>query len=146
MDFTLPDTALAVRDGVRDVAASEAFYSTIARHTGLRPGTRTDERVQFRGPWATFSLVSDGRPQTEHAHIAFTAPDRRTVDEFHAVAQLPPPLPPVDDALGEVLGEALVGGGPLGGVEPANSASYWSPDASMPRPRASPATSQGRPA
>ena len=72
--------------GVRDVDAAARFYTTIARHTGLRPGRRTDDLVQFRGAWATFSLVADGRPPTEHAHIAFPAPDRRTVDEFHAAA------------------------------------------------------------
>jgi catechol 2,3-dioxygenase-like lactoylglutathione lyase family enzyme len=72
--------------GVDDCAASERFYRTIARHAGLRPGRRGDDLVQFRGAWATFSLVADGRPRTEHAHIAFPAPDARTVDEFHDAA------------------------------------------------------------
>src|SRR5207253_2107653 len=68
------------------LAASEAFYETIARHAGLRPGRRWEHGVQYRGAWATFSLVSDGRAPTDNLHIAFPAPDRRTVDEFHAVA------------------------------------------------------------
>jgi catechol 2,3-dioxygenase-like lactoylglutathione lyase family enzyme len=72
--------------GVRDLAASEAFYTALARHTGLRPGRRTEDLVQFRGAWATFSLVHDGRPPTENLHIAFPAPDRVTVAEFHAAA------------------------------------------------------------
>ena len=38
--------------------------TTIARHTGLRPGRRWEQGVQFRGAWATFSLVADGRPPT----------------------------------------------------------------------------------
>lgn len=71
---------------VRDLAAAESFYATIARHSGLRRGTRNDTRVQFRGAWATFSLVADGRPLTENLHIAFPAPERQTVEDFHAAA------------------------------------------------------------
>ena len=71
---------------VRDLDASEAFYRAIARYTGLREGRRWDQGVQFRGAWATFSLVDDGAPVTEHLHLAFPAPDRQTVDEFHRVA------------------------------------------------------------
>jgi catechol 2,3-dioxygenase-like lactoylglutathione lyase family enzyme len=72
--------------GVQDLRASEAFYRTISRHTGLREGRRWDGGVQFRGAWATFSLVQDGRPPTERLHVAFPAPDRRAVAEFHAAA------------------------------------------------------------
>jgi catechol 2,3-dioxygenase-like lactoylglutathione lyase family enzyme len=72
--------------GVRDVAASVAFYRSIARYTGLRDGRSWDAGRQFRGAWATFSLVADGRPVTENLHLAFPAPDRRTVDEFHRAA------------------------------------------------------------
>jgi catechol 2,3-dioxygenase-like lactoylglutathione lyase family enzyme len=71
---------------VRDLDASEAFYRTTARYTGLREGRRWDQGVQFRGAWATFSLVDDGAPVTEHLHLAFPAPDRQTVDEFHRAA------------------------------------------------------------
>jgi catechol 2,3-dioxygenase-like lactoylglutathione lyase family enzyme len=72
--------------GVRDLDAAERFYETIARHTGLRPGSRSEERRQFRGAWATFSLLADGRPPTEGLHIAFPAPDRQTVEDFHRAA------------------------------------------------------------
>jgi catechol 2,3-dioxygenase-like lactoylglutathione lyase family enzyme len=72
--------------GVDDLDAAQAFYKTIARHTGLRQGRRWDGGVQFRGAWATFSLVHDGRPATEHLHIAFPAPDRATVEDFHRAA------------------------------------------------------------
>jgi catechol 2,3-dioxygenase-like lactoylglutathione lyase family enzyme len=72
--------------GVRDLDAAERFYDTIARHAGLRKGSRSDDRRQYRGAWATFSLVSDGRPPTEGLHIAFPAPDRRTVEDFHRAA------------------------------------------------------------
>jgi catechol 2,3-dioxygenase-like lactoylglutathione lyase family enzyme len=72
--------------GVRDLDAAAGFYSTIAPHTGLREGRRWDEGRQFRGAWATFSLVADGRPATENLHIAFPALDRLTVDDFHRAA------------------------------------------------------------
>jgi catechol 2,3-dioxygenase-like lactoylglutathione lyase family enzyme len=72
--------------GVRDLAAAEAFYATIARYTGLRVGRRWEQGVQFRGAWATFSLVADGREPTQNLHLAFPAPDQQTVQEFHAAA------------------------------------------------------------
>ena len=72
--------------GVSDLDAAAAFYELIARHTGLRPGRRLETRAQFRGAWATFALVHDGRPPTEGLHLAFPAPDRQTVTEFHDAA------------------------------------------------------------
>jgi catechol 2,3-dioxygenase-like lactoylglutathione lyase family enzyme len=72
--------------GVGDLATAVIFYNLISRHTGLREGRRWPEGQQFRGAWATFSLVADGRAPTENLHIAFPAPDRETVDEFHAAA------------------------------------------------------------
>jgi catechol 2,3-dioxygenase-like lactoylglutathione lyase family enzyme len=71
---------------VRDLGAAEAFYVAIARHTGLRGGRRWDEGRQFRGAWATFSLVHDGAPVTEHLRMAFRTPDRATVEAFHQTA------------------------------------------------------------
>ncbi len=71
---------------VGDLIAAEEFYAMAARHTGLRAGRRWDGGRQFRGAWATFSLVHDGTPPTEHLHMAFPAPERRTVEEFHAAA------------------------------------------------------------
>jgi catechol 2,3-dioxygenase-like lactoylglutathione lyase family enzyme len=71
---------------VADLAAAERFYTGISRHTGLRPGRRAENVVQFRGAWATFTLLADGSPRTEHVHLAFPAPDRRTVEEFHETA------------------------------------------------------------
>ena len=72
--------------GVRDLETASRFYRTIARHTGLREGRSWDGGQQFRGAWATFSLVADGRPSTENLHLAFPAPDRRTVQDFHRAA------------------------------------------------------------
>jgi catechol 2,3-dioxygenase-like lactoylglutathione lyase family enzyme len=72
--------------GVEDLESSARFYDQLARHLGLRWGSKSDQRRQFTGAWATFSLVSDGRPPTENLHLAFPARDRQTVDEFHAAA------------------------------------------------------------
>jgi catechol 2,3-dioxygenase-like lactoylglutathione lyase family enzyme len=72
--------------GVEDLEAAAAFYATIARHTGLRSGRVWDEGVQVRGAWATFALVHDGRARTQGLHMAFPAPDRPTVCEFHQAA------------------------------------------------------------
>jgi catechol 2,3-dioxygenase-like lactoylglutathione lyase family enzyme len=71
---------------VRDLDGASAFYDTVARHTGLREGRRWKEGRQFRGAWATFSLVADGAPPTQNLHLAFPAPDQRTVRDFHRAA------------------------------------------------------------
>ncbi len=72
--------------GVRELDVAAAFYTALARHTGLREGRRWEHGRQFRGAWATFSLVADGRPPTENLHVAFPAPDELTVQDFHAAA------------------------------------------------------------
>jgi catechol 2,3-dioxygenase-like lactoylglutathione lyase family enzyme len=71
---------------VGDLDAATSFYAKVARHTGLREGRRWEHGRQFRGAWATFSLVADGAPVTENLHLAFPAPDRRTVEDFHDAA------------------------------------------------------------
>jgi catechol 2,3-dioxygenase-like lactoylglutathione lyase family enzyme len=71
--------------GVRELEPAEAFYRAISRHAGLRDGRRWPDGVQFCGAWATFTLVRD-RPPTANLHVAFPAPDRRTVDEFYEAA------------------------------------------------------------
>ncbi len=71
---------------VRDLEASAAFYETLAGCTGLRTGTEQDTRRQFRGAWGELSVLADGQPVTENLHLAFPAPNRRTVDAFHATA------------------------------------------------------------
>jgi len=84
-----------VRDGghidhlwirVRDLDATSAFYAALMRHAGLREGRRWADGRQFRGACATFSLVADDAPATEHLHLAFPAPDRQTVKDFHRAA------------------------------------------------------------
>jgi catechol 2,3-dioxygenase-like lactoylglutathione lyase family enzyme len=72
--------------GVRDLERAAAFYGGLSRHLGLRPGRRWPQGVQFRGAWATFSLIADRRSPTTGLHLAFPAPDRQTVRDFHEAA------------------------------------------------------------
>jgi catechol 2,3-dioxygenase-like lactoylglutathione lyase family enzyme len=72
--------------GVSDLPAATAFYTAIARFVGIRGGSSSDERQSFRGPWATFSLLADGRPPTQNLHIAFPVPEREDVHRFHEAA------------------------------------------------------------
>jgi catechol 2,3-dioxygenase-like lactoylglutathione lyase family enzyme len=69
---------------VADLAAAKSFYEVIAPHAGIRLGTETPERVQFRGESGSFSLVR-GEP-TEQLHWAFPADRNETVDAFHRAA------------------------------------------------------------
>jgi catechol 2,3-dioxygenase-like lactoylglutathione lyase family enzyme len=69
---------------VADVAASQAFYDTIAPHAGFRLRRSTPDRAQFTGGNGSFSVVS-GRA-TEPFHVAFPASDDETVDAFHRTA------------------------------------------------------------
>jgi catechol 2,3-dioxygenase-like lactoylglutathione lyase family enzyme len=71
---------------VRDPAASRRFYSTIAPHAGLRIGVDEPDHVRMIGDNFGFSLIRDGRPLTEHVHLAFPAPNDATVRAFHAAA------------------------------------------------------------
>ena len=69
--------------GVRDLDATEMFYNLLARYTGFDSDHAWPAGLQFRREDSTFSVLHDGRPPTESLHLAFPAPDRRTVDEFH---------------------------------------------------------------
>jgi catechol 2,3-dioxygenase-like lactoylglutathione lyase family enzyme len=71
--------------GVRDLAASRAFYEAALAPLGFGVVYERDDRIAF-GPTArpVFFLV-DGRP-TAGIHIAFQAADRERVDAFHAAA------------------------------------------------------------
>jgi catechol 2,3-dioxygenase-like lactoylglutathione lyase family enzyme len=71
---------------VRDPQASRDFYTTIAPYAGLRLTHDEPDRVQFSGPGYSFSLVRDGRPLTEHVHLAFPTHEDATVRAFHAAA------------------------------------------------------------
>ncbi len=42
--------------------------------------------MQFTGADGSFSLLHDGRPRTQHVHLAFPSADDATVRAFHAAA------------------------------------------------------------
>jgi catechol 2,3-dioxygenase-like lactoylglutathione lyase family enzyme len=71
---------------VRDPQASKRFYATIAPHAGIALGDEAPGRIQLSGRDFSFSLVDDGRPLTEHVHLAFPAAEDATVRAFHAAA------------------------------------------------------------
>jgi catechol 2,3-dioxygenase-like lactoylglutathione lyase family enzyme len=68
---------------VSDVAASAAFYATVARVAGHQLVEHSPGYVQVKGSGGSFSLVA-GEP-TRNLHMAFPADDDATVDAFHAV-------------------------------------------------------------
>jgi catechol 2,3-dioxygenase-like lactoylglutathione lyase family enzyme len=70
---------------VANVAASRAFYTTVAPHAGFEPRLDTPERARFAGESGSFSVLAGAKP-TEHVHMAFPAADNATVDRFHAAA------------------------------------------------------------
>jgi catechol 2,3-dioxygenase-like lactoylglutathione lyase family enzyme len=70
---------------VRDLARSRAFYERALQPFGVRvvesslgPGFAIDDRGDF---WIKEQEMAAGS-----VHIAFAAPDRETVDAFHAAA------------------------------------------------------------
>ena len=74
-----------VRLPVRDIARSRAFYERALQPFGIRvvqnplgPGFAIDDRGDF---WIMEQEMAAGS-----VHIAFSAPDRETVDAFHAAA------------------------------------------------------------
>jgi catechol 2,3-dioxygenase-like lactoylglutathione lyase family enzyme len=77
---------------VRDASASRRFYETIAPALGFRPTGEGPGRASFGSDTGGFTVTepdegwSVRRPLTENLHLAFAAPDRATVDEFHRIA------------------------------------------------------------
>jgi catechol 2,3-dioxygenase-like lactoylglutathione lyase family enzyme len=70
---------------VSDIAASAAFYATVARVAGHSLTEHSPGHVHVRGASGSFSLIAGDGP-TRHVHLAFPADDDTTVDAFHAVA------------------------------------------------------------
>jgi catechol 2,3-dioxygenase-like lactoylglutathione lyase family enzyme len=71
---------------VRDPQASKRFYSAIAPHAGLRLTRDEPDRVELSGADFGLVLLRDGRPVTEHVHIAFGTSEDEAVRAFHAAA------------------------------------------------------------
>jgi catechol 2,3-dioxygenase-like lactoylglutathione lyase family enzyme len=72
--------------GVHDLAATLRFWQTAAPVLGLGVSDPREDRFHVYAKGRSFALVADGRPPTEHVHLAFPAPDDETVAEFHRVA------------------------------------------------------------
>ena len=70
---------------VRDLAASRSFYEAALAPWGSRVVEYEPGVIAF-GPEGSEDLaLHEGEP-TRPIHIAFAAPDRRTVDRFHEAA------------------------------------------------------------
>jgi catechol 2,3-dioxygenase-like lactoylglutathione lyase family enzyme len=69
----------------RDVSAIKRCYDVLAPLVGIERAHDTPDGVRFRGGGRSFTFVAGDEP-TERVHLAFPAPDRATVDEFHRVA------------------------------------------------------------
>jgi catechol 2,3-dioxygenase-like lactoylglutathione lyase family enzyme len=72
--------------GVSDLAASRRFWETVAPVLSLNVNDDKGPRFHVWAGDRSFALVADGRPPTEHVHLAFPVPDDETVAEFHRVA------------------------------------------------------------
>ncbi|HKU57029.1 MAG TPA: VOC family protein [Gaiellaceae bacterium] len=71
--------------GVADLEASSRFWRAVVRSLGLGTGAREGLFI-VGGDQRHFALVADGRPPTEHVHIAFPVADDEAVAGFHRVA------------------------------------------------------------
>jgi catechol 2,3-dioxygenase-like lactoylglutathione lyase family enzyme len=69
---------------VADLEASRRFYELVAPFGGYELGRQTPERVSFRHPNGSFSILP-GEP-TRNVHLAFPAATNVIVDAFHAAA------------------------------------------------------------
>jgi catechol 2,3-dioxygenase-like lactoylglutathione lyase family enzyme len=72
--------------GVRDLAPVRRFWETIAPVLGLGVSEPREERFHVYGRGRSFALVADGRPPTEHVHLAFPVAADEAVAEFHRLA------------------------------------------------------------
>jgi catechol 2,3-dioxygenase-like lactoylglutathione lyase family enzyme len=64
---------------VRDLEASKRFYTAALEALGRELGGEREGVF-----WSDELYVSDEAPPTSGLHLAFQAPDRETVDRFHA--------------------------------------------------------------
>jgi catechol 2,3-dioxygenase-like lactoylglutathione lyase family enzyme len=72
---------------VTDLGASRRFYETVAPSLGLTVGdARFPDMFPLAGSHRHVMFVHDGRPRTEHVHLAFPVATDEAVAEFHRVA------------------------------------------------------------
>jgi catechol 2,3-dioxygenase-like lactoylglutathione lyase family enzyme len=73
---------------VSDYARSREFYERALAPLGfsllMEPAPNVGGLGRDGKPW--FWITDQRKPVTENVHVAFTAPDRATVDAFHAAA------------------------------------------------------------
>jgi len=72
--------------GVGDLGQHRRFWDVVAPVLGLGIGESEEPRFHIYASGRSSALVADGRPPTEHVHLAFPVPDDETVAEFHRVA------------------------------------------------------------
>ena len=70
---------------VRDLEASRRFYRAALEPWGSRELEAADWGIGFGPPGSEDLAIAEGEPSGP-VHIAFAAPDRETVDRFHAAA------------------------------------------------------------
>jgi catechol 2,3-dioxygenase-like lactoylglutathione lyase family enzyme len=70
---------------VRDLDATRRFYEAVGPVVGLRVHGGRENLFHIVGEQRSFALVRDD-PVSENVHLAFPAPDRTTVEEFHRAA------------------------------------------------------------
>ncbi len=72
--------------GVRDIERSKIFYDTILRSIGIeRLYAEGDSFAGYGTERKAFFWIGHRDARQAGAHIAFAAPNRKTVDEFHRV-------------------------------------------------------------
>jgi catechol 2,3-dioxygenase-like lactoylglutathione lyase family enzyme len=77
---------------VSDFERSKAFYEAALAPLGIEllmepmPGAAGFGSDDGHGPKPYFWIMARGRPTVSGAHVSFAAPDRETVDAFHAAA------------------------------------------------------------
>ena len=76
--------------GVNDVARAKAFYDPLMKLVGLRIRQADAESVDYGNEGLVFSLETPTNRRTatpgNGVHVAFSAEDRKTVDEFYRQA------------------------------------------------------------
>src|SRR3989440_8347152 len=69
--------------GVRDLGASRGFWETVAPALSLNVTDDRQGRFHVLADDRSFAPVADGRPPTEHLHLALPVPGDAAVAEFH---------------------------------------------------------------
>jgi catechol 2,3-dioxygenase-like lactoylglutathione lyase family enzyme len=72
--------------GVGDLGESRRFWEVVAPVLGLGLSEPSEQRFHIYARHRSSALVADGRPPTEHVHLAFPVADDETVAEFHRIA------------------------------------------------------------